>query len=482
MCHMYGFRHNKIQDEAMQSWQPTIDRTEGPLYRALADAIEQAITRGELPAGARLPPQRLLAKALGVDLTTITRGYAEAQRRGLVSATVGRGTFVQAGQPDRTAKTTQGAQPSAVLDMSMNLPPVPQAPSLRTVLQDGLANLLRHGDMRTLMSYRAGAGTYTDRAVAAGWLGPVIGEIDPDRVVVAAGAQCALTALVTTLTRPGDTVLVEPLLYPGFRAVAAQFGVRLVTVATDADGPLPAAVERACRGLAPKAMYLVPTIHNPSTDTIPPERRDVLAALAVRHAMALIEDDAYGLFPSVPLTAVTAHATGAGYYISTLAKCVAPGLRLAFVVAPGTAEAVRLVSALRATSLSPSPLLTNLLTQWLQDGTALALRDAIRSEATERQKLAQAALPTGSFASHPEGLHAWLTLPPQWNRLDFCAHVRRQGLALVPADAFAIDLPVPNAVRICLGVADRRDVLDTALRSVAMAIQSSPPTPLAEVV
>jgi hypothetical protein len=53
---------------------------------------------------------------------------------------------------------------------------------------------------------------------------------------------------------------------------------------------------------------------------------------------------------------------------------------------------------------------------------------------------------------------------------------------LVPADAFAIDLPVPNAVRICLGVADRRDVLDTALRSVAMAIQSSPPTPLAEVV
>jgi DNA-binding transcriptional MocR family regulator len=476
-------RTNKFQDEAMQSWQPTIDRSEGPLYRALADAIGQAIARGELAAGTRLPPQRQLAASLGVDLTTITRGYAEAQRRGLVNATVGRGTFVQADRPAPVAATANAAaERPAIIDMSMNLPPVPQNPSLRTALQDGLESLLRRGDIRTLMSYRAGAGTRADRVAAAAWLNPVLGEVDPDRLVVAEGAQCALTALMAMLARPGDTVLAEPLVYPGFRALAAQLGVRLVTVATDHDGPLPAAVERACQDLGPKAMYLVPTIHNPSTATIPPERRLALATLAVRHGMALIEDDAYGLFPSAPLSAVTAGASGAGYYVSTLAKCVAPGLRLAFVAAPDTAEAIRLASALRATSLAPSPLLTNLLTQWVQDGTALALRDAIRAEATARQAMMRAALPAGSFAAHPEGLHAWLTLPPRWNRLDFCAHVRRQGLALVPADAFAVDPPVPNAVRICLGVADRREVLDTALRSVAAAMQSEPPTPLAEVI
>ncbi len=73
----------------------------GPLYLVIADAIGQAITRRELLAGDRLPPQRQVAEALGIDLTTVTRAYAEAHRRGLLDAKVGRGTFVRAESPSR---------------------------------------------------------------------------------------------------------------------------------------------------------------------------------------------------------------------------------------------------------------------------------------------------------------------------------------------------------------------------------------------
>lgn len=462
----------------MQSWQPTLDRSDGPLYRALADALGTAIARGELRPGQRLPPQRQLATALGVDLTTVTRGYAEAQRRGLLDATVGRGTFVRSPVP--TVST--GTSGSVVLDMSMNLPPVPADPSLRDALQSGLTALLRDGDMRALMSYRAGAGTQADRIAAASWLHPVLGEVDPGRVLLAAGAQSALTALLTMLVRPGEVVLTPALTYPGLRSVAAQLGVRLVPVEADGDGPRPEALERACATHAVKALYVVPTIQNPTTVTLPPDRRQAVGAIALRHGVTVIEDDAYGLFPSAPLPAITSGVPGAGYYVATTAKCLAPGLRLALVVAPAIADASRLAVALRATSLAAAPLMTSLLTRWLQDGTAAGLRDAIRAEAAARQAIARDLLPAGSFAAHPEGLHLWLTLPARWNRLDFCAHVRRQGLALVPAEAFAVGDQMPNAVRVCLGVADSRDALHAALRSVAAVMAGDAATHLAEVV
>ncbi|MGA3400444.1 MAG: PLP-dependent aminotransferase family protein [Acetobacteraceae bacterium] len=453
-------------------------RATGPLYLGIADAIGQAITRHELLAGDRLPPQRQVAEALGIDLTTVTRAYAEAHRRGLLDARVGRGTFVRADP----ATADSGDPRHALVDMSMNLPPQPAEPSLRKLLQDSLAELVRSSDLRTLMTYRSGAGSLRDRVAAGGWLRPVMGEIDPDRILVCAGAQCALTALMTTLTRPGDAVLTDPLTYPGFRALAAQLGLRLVAVRADADGLLPDALEQACLHVQPKAIYCVPTIHNPTTATLPVARRQALAALASRHAVPIVEDDAYGPLPSQPLPAIASLVAGAGYYVSTLSKCLSPGLRTAFVVAPGRMEATRLVEAVRATSLTPSPLLTGLVTRWMEDGSAVALRNAIRQEAAARQGIVRQVLAGMDMAAHPEGLHVWLTLSAQWSRADFTAHLRQRGLALVASDSFAVAMPAPNAVRICIGAAESREALRAALLAVAEAMRMHAPTHLADIV
>jgi DNA-binding transcriptional MocR family regulator len=237
-----------------QDWIPRIEGTDGPIYLAIADAIGAAVTAGELRAGERLPTHRALADALRVDLTTVTRAYAEARRRGLLQATVGRGTFVrspmQAQAPSLRTKGQEGP-----VDLGMNLPPVPTDPPLQDLLQQGLSRLLAGSEPANLLTYRSGSGTAEERMAGAIWLRPTLGEMVPERVLVCPGAQPALLATLGTLAGTGDVVLTDTLTYPGIRTAAAQLGIRLVGIAADAEGLLPEAVEAACREIRPKALY-----------------------------------------------------------------------------------------------------------------------------------------------------------------------------------------------------------------------------------
>lgn len=466
-----------------QGWTPRIEGMEGPIYLAIADAIGAAVAKGELRVGDRLPTHRALAGALGVDLTTITRAYAEARRRGLLQATVGRGTFVR-GTQTPAASSRPEAQ-SGPVDLSMNLPPQPTDPPLRDLLQQGLSRLLARSGAADLLTYRSGAGTAEERAAGAAWLLPTLGEVDPERVLICPGAQPALLAALSILAEPGDVVLTDRLTYPGMRSAAAQLGVRLVGITTDAEGLQPEVVEAACQELRPKALYCIPTLHNPTTTTMPLARRQVIAEVARRHGLHIVEDDAYGLLPSNPLPAIASLAPDITFHIATVSKVLSPVLRVAYLVAPDARCAGRLCAALRANVLMASPLLTGLMAAWVQDGTAGAVASAIRRECAARQKIAREILPPGSFDAHPEGLHLWLQLPPRWDRLAFVAHLRHQdGLAVVPSDAFVVGTagPPPDAVRVSLGAASSREGLQGALRSVATALREEVPMPFSEVV
>jgi DNA-binding transcriptional MocR family regulator len=462
----------------MQSWWSGLDRTHGPVYLAVADAIERAIDARDLRPGEKLPPQRQLAKALDVDLTTVTRGYAEARRRGLIEAVVGRGTFVRSARS--SAPPLDGL--AAMIDLTMNAPPQSLDPRLRDMLRDGMEAALNEADIASLMNYHIGGGSPWARAAGAEWVRPVLGSAGPDRTLVCNGAQAAITALLTLLVRPGDTILTEALTYPRFRAAAAYFGIRLAAVATDAGGMIPDALDEACRTLAPKAVYCIPTIQNPTTVTMPPARREAVAEIVLRHGITVIEDDAYGLLPARPIPAIASLAPAYTYHLSSLSKCLSPGLRMAYLVAPGGQKTAELEAAIRATTLMPQTLMTRVVSGWIHDGAAAALRHGVRREIVARQAIARELLPADSFATHPEGPHLWLSLPPRWHRAAFSVHVRGLGLALSPSDTFAVAQPPPNAVRIGLGAAESQSALRTALRSVAAALVSEAPPELTEIV
>ncbi len=449
-------------------WIPTIADRTGPLYLKIVDALASDIVRGRLSRGQVLPTHRALAKALRIDLTTVTRAYAEAQRRGLTEAKVGRGTFVA----ESVGEARLPSLARAEIDLSMNLPPQPAEADLEGRIARGIAALSREVGLACYLTYRPAAGTDDERAAASAWMHTRLPGIDAGRLVISSGTQAALAALLGQLTKRGDIVLTETLTYPGFRSAAALLGVELVGVTTDRHGVKPDALAAAIRRHRPRLIYLTPAIHNPTTASMTSVRRHEVAYVVTKANAILIEDDAYGRLDrdSATLASLAPERT---YLVASLSKCIAPGLRISFVAAPDRAAADTLADALRATTQMSTPLTSALAIRWLQDGSADAIISAVRAEAAFRQKLAARALSGYAFMAHRHGHHVWLSLPPNWNRAEFAAHVQRRGLTVVTSDAFNTGPTAPHAIRISLGAVPSRAELVRGLNMLSASLNSA---------
>jgi len=455
----------------MLNWTPDISGSDMPRYLAIADAIADDLQAGRLAVGDRLPPQRKLAARLAVDFTTVARGYAEAQRRGLIECRVGQGSFVSPPRPRPSSTRAPGAAP---VDLTMNLPPEPQDPELLARMRAGLAEVGR--DLATLLRYQGFGGSPADKDAASNWLGRRALVPAHERLLVTPGAHPALLGIFGLLARPGETILSEAVTYPGCRSIAAQLGLELVGLETDADGVTPDALAEACRRHAPKALYLNPTLQNPTTLTIPEARREALAAVARRFRLPIVEDDAYGFIPAHGPAPFAAIAPDLTWHIAGLAKCIGAGVRAAYVVAPEARQAWPFAAALRAATVMASPLTVALVTRWIEDGTADAILRFIRSEARARQQMAADILPPGSFKADPLAFNLWVPLPAAWSRSAFIGHMRATGLGVVASDAFTVHGEPQEAVRVCLGGPIQREGLRSALEFMAHALAETPAT------
>jgi DNA-binding transcriptional MocR family regulator len=355
----------------------------------------------------------------------------------------------------------------------MNIPPQPTAAKLRKIFPNGIAEILGSSRGMLTLHYQESTGAEPDRHAAVSWLAHRLERLTGDRVVVAAGAQSALFAVCDLLFGRGDVVVAGAMTYPGLKAVAIQKGLILEPLAMDGQGIVPDAFERACREKAPKGLYLVPTIDNPTTATLPEDRRRALAALARKHGVEIIEDDPYAPLRPEPTVPVAKLASDITWHIATLSKCASPALRVAYVVAPNANKASRLAGVLRATILMAPPLMSALASRWITDGTLDGITQAIRSENVERQKLAASILGDVGFAADPHGHHLWLRLPNHWRAAEFAEHADRAGVSIVPSSAFAVTTHPVEAVRISLGVAPDRGALEDGLAQLA-SLMSQP--------
>ncbi|MCK7614179.1 PLP-dependent aminotransferase family protein [Roseibium sediminicola] len=457
----------------MTSWYPDLSGSAAPRYIAIADAIEADLKSGRLAPGDKLPAQRQLAERLDLDFTTVARGYAEARRRGLLAARVGSGSFVTS--PESTADTSAGeahGRRTADADFSMNLPPEPDTAALRARMQDSYRALA--ADLVPLLRYQSFSATDPDRRMAQVWLGKVGLSAQPDSIHFAPGAQAALGAVLTAITDPGDRIACEAVTYPGIRSLCGQLRLELTGLPMDRDGPAPDAFETTCREGGLKALYLNPTINNPTTRTLPFQRRLDLIAIARCHGVPILEDDAYGQLCRDKVQPMAAIAPELTWYVGSLSKSLGAGLRLAHVVPPDQNAAWRFTRALRTASIMVSPLTVALATRWIGDGTAEALLTHVRQESSARQALANRHLADHKFAADPNGFHLWLELGNGWTPSAFTSQIRPQPVGLVEGDAFAVSGPVPNAVRLCLGGPHTRTQIDTALSVLAGTLVTPP--------
>lgn len=456
-------------------WLPDLTQSDKPRYLAIADRIAADIAAGALSAGDRLPPQRRLAEALAIDFTTVARGYVEAQRRGLVESRVGQGTFVKAATV-KTLTTGRDSIPRPAMpelvDLSMTLPPEPDDPALVARLRQGMVEVSER--LVGLLRYQPLGGSPADKAAAALWLGRRGLAPAPEQLFVVPGANAALLAILSALARPGDAVMCEALTYPGIRSICAQFGLSLTGLAMDGDGLDPDVFAEACGRLKPKALYLNPVLQNPTTITMPLRRRGEIAAIARRHGVAIIEDDAYGFLPPDAPAPFAALAPELTWHIAGLSKCLGAGLRLAYVVVPDLRSGWPFAAALRASSIMASPLTAALATHWIEDGSADALLAFVRAETAARQRLAAEILPAGSSSADPLSFNLWLELPQPWTRAAFVGQMQATGIGIVASDAFTAKGPAPEAARICLGGPIGRKALGDALAFMAHALEQAP--------
>ena len=452
-----------IQDDAFPPWLPRLAGHKGPRFLQIADALQAAVANGSLTPGDRLPPQRQLAAQLGVDLTTITRAYGEALRRHLLEGRGARGTYVAAPKVELTA----------ILDLSMNNPPPPDGVDFDDMLKQGLSQVLMRADNELLMTYHLGGGSDSDRKAGAKWLAPMFGHVDTQQLVVCPGAQAAIAALILALTEPGDVILAEPASYPGLRAAAGQFGRQLMAVEADRHGMVPEKLEQACRQHKPALIYLNPTLQNPTAITMPERRRKELAGIAQRCKVRIVEDDPYWLLAEAPPPPIATFAPEQVAYISTLSKCLTPGLRVAFVLIRDPLERERFLVALRAFALMVAPLTAALATQWILDGSADRLMDGVRQEARLRHRMARDIL-AGRYSGLGDGLHVWLELPAYWNSSQLAQAAASSGIAVTPAEAFATGSGAVNAIRISLGSIKDRGRLQAGLQRLSHLLARRP--------
>lgn len=455
-----------MQEDNAPVWLPRLTVQGGPRFLQIADALQAAMENGSLTPGDRLPPQRQLAAQLDVDLTTITRAYDEARRRHLLEGRGARGTYVAAPKVELTA----------LLDLSMNTPPPPDGVDFDDLLKQGLSQVLMRADTALLMTYHLGGGSDIDRKAGAQWLTPMFGTLDAEKVIVCPGAQAAIAASILAWTAPGDVILAEPSSYPGLRTAAAQFGRRIIAVDADQLGMVPDMLEHACRQHQPKLIYLNPTLQNPTAITMPQHRRQELVRIAKRCHVRIVEDDPYWLLADAPPPPIATLAPEQVVYISTLSKCLTPGLRVAFVLIRDPHERECFLTALRSFALMVAPLTAALATQWVLDGSAARLMEGVRTEARLRHRMARDLL-AGRYSGAGDGLHVWLELPGYWKSSQLAHAADSEGIAVTPAEAFATDaasIDSVNAIRISLGSIKDRERLKAGLQRLSLLLARRP--------
>jgi 2-aminoadipate transaminase len=438
-----------------------------PLYQQIVVQIKQQISNGVLPPGTRLPPVRALAEQLKLTRLTVHTAYSELQADGWVEATVGRGTFVThpPQPPQPPASLGRVVTPDGVMSDMLHINQISGFRALAQAdpdpalfpadefwqLVDGLrghgADLLRYGTPEGDVELRiALTELLRDRGV----------NVMPDEVIVTSGVTQGLSLVTRALAAEGDTVLVELPSYLGLLNVLKAEGVQAVGVPRDEEGPRLDALERLATKHRPRFFYVLPTFHNPTGQTISPDRRRDLVALAVRLGLTLVEDDIYGRLSydgPAPLPLLAHNPDGQILHLGGLSKMLMPGLRIGYLVAPPALRG-RLLALRRATDLCGPIFIQRAIAEYLQRGRLQQHLRRVIPHYRERRDTLLRALdrwmpPSVKWTRPAGGFSCWVSLP-QHAALDGLYRLALdRGLAFTPGEVFFAEADEQQHLRIC---------------------------------
>jgi DNA-binding transcriptional MocR family regulator len=271
--------------------------------------------------------------------------------------------------------------------------------------------------------------------------------------LIVSGAQHGLAVVMMTLLKPGDVIAADALTYPGFKTLAETLHLEVLPIPVTDKGPDLPALEKLCRLRPVRAVYSMPTLHNPLGWVLDADQRQQLVAIARRHDLTIIEDAAYAFLAENAPPPLAEMAPERTVYVSGLSKNVATGLRVGFVAAP-TQWMAGFERTIMATTWNTPGVMTAIATAWLDDGTVSKLEAQKRVDAQSRQALAREVLVGLKTISHPSSYFIWLPLAEDARADQIAMALMREQVSVSPAEPFAITHHVPHAIRLALGSVD----------------------------
>ncbi len=451
-----------------------LERANGiPLYQQICHALREAILSGELAEGTRLPTERAFAQELGVNRTTVMNAYNELASEGLIEGHVGRGTVVRRSYISDSSEPFESDVPSwlfglaegedavlgpdarmlseitsmsgrkEVISLAAGTPALDMLPAeqLATLFSSSLRqarqSALGYCPVEGLQSLR--------RAIAARMRAHGV-AIDVQHVLILSGSTQGIGLISRFLLNPGDEVIVEVPTYLGAINTFRALGARVIGVPMDNEGMRIDLLESILARRHPRFIYTSPTFHNPTGVVMSNERRKRLLQIAKRYQIPILEDDAYGeIFfdgkGQQPLKAMDKHEQV--LYLSTYSKVLAPGLRVAWLVAPST-MIERLSLHKQVFDLN-----TNALGQWavselLQSGFMDEHVQRLREQYQQKRDCMLEAIathwPTGYRVSTPGGgFHLWCRLPGDMRARTLLREATSEQVAFVIGEPFHVD-------------------------------------------
>jgi 2-aminoadipate transaminase len=472
---------------------------ERSITQQLVDTVSGAIERGELEPGEKLPPTRELAELAGVNHLTAVRAYKRLRELGLVTAHVGRGTFVretaaaptavpdsiswqrfalpeyEASYGDRVlAEMHRQATSEELIPLSVGYPSSRLFPvealreAVDATLREEPERALQYSDVQGLPDLAEQIATLSAARGA---------PEDPDDILITSGAAQGLTLTFRAILRPGDVVACEDPSFPSVVRAIEETGARIEPVPVDEDGLDVDALAELLTREDVKAVALQPRLHNPTGRDLIPARRAELLALARRHGFFILEDAVYGdlRFSGEELPSLRAEAPAHVIYVDSLSKSIGGGMRIGWVAASGPVLD-RIIAAKRADDIHSATLTQLATARYLASGAYPAQAERARAFYGARLDVLREAIdehlgPTASYVPPLGGGHLWLQLDVDLDERELADEAVRQGVAYVPGGAVRIARRPELAMRLSFGYLEP-DQLVEGVRRLAAAVRA----------
>lgn len=449
------------------NWKPNLENKNGIIYKELAIQLEKDINKGILKPGTMLPPQRELADYLDINLSTVSRAFKLCEQKGLICGIIGRGTYV-ASDVTSSAIFLTSEKKGKMIEMGAIMPSI----GPNDLVLETIQKLMKEPEVHNMFQYDLSEDNMMQKKAAAKWLERSNYKINPEYILLAAGGQNALTAILSSLFQCGDKIGTSEVIYPGIKSLANMLGILLIPIPEE-NGEISAEKLRLiCKKEGLKGIYVIPDYHNPTTHTMSMDARQNIVKIVKEFDLILIEDAINSLLRENPLPPIASYVPNNAIYISSVSKTLSPGLRIAFVAA---AERYykQLSIGIYNINIMVSPILIEVTIRLINSEAADIILRQRREHTRKRNQRMNQVLKDYIVYGDELCNFRWLMLPQEFTGKAFELCAKNAGVQIYCAERFVVgNSKVPSAVRIAVTATKSEDEFEKGLQILKEILES----------